>query len=256
MEISSSVALAPTRSRNQTQSIIWTPLEDQKLAQIMKENPSPPWCSLVALFPGKTAQQIAGRWGKVLNPHLVKGSWTREEDEMIIRFVKQNGPKNWVKLAGMLPGRIGKQCRERWTNHLSPNVAKVHWTEEEDQKLINLHKQFGNQWTMIASFFEGRTDNCVKNRWNSSLKRRIERIARGEPAMRKRGRKPKAKSSESECSSPIQQEPPVNPISTTIGVISNSIVMCMPPFVEKRDAPVKSLAQNRLDLELLMNRPI
>ncbi|OHT11872.1 Myb-like DNA-binding domain containing protein [Tritrichomonas foetus] len=257
MELSSSLALAPTRSRNQTQSIIWTPLEDQKLTQIMKQTPSPPWCSLVACFPGKTAQQIAGRWGKVLNPHLVKGSWTREEDEMIINFVKQNGPKNWVKLASMLPGRIGKQCRERWTNHLSPTVAKVHWTEEEDQKLIELHRQFGNQWTMIASFFEGRTDNCVKNRWNSSLKRRIERIARGEPAMRKRGRKPKSKSSDSssECFSPAQNELLTNAVST-LNVISNGFVMAMPPFVEKREMPVKSLAQNRLDLQLLMNRPI
>ena len=253
MEISPSYALAPTRSRNQTQSIIWTPLEDQKLTQIMKQTPSPPWCSLVQCFPGKTAQQIAGRWGKVLNPHLVKGSWTREEDEMIINFVKQNGPKNWVKLASLLPGRIGKQCRERWTNHLSPSVAKVHWTDEEDQKLIELHKKFGNQWTMIASYFEGRTDNCVKNRWNSSLKRRIERIARGEPAMRKRGRKPKSKSSESECSSPLQVEP-INPI-TTIGVIANNL-MTLPPFVERKENPVKSLEQNRLDLQMLMNRPI
>lgn len=247
--------LAPTRSRNQTQSIIWTPEEDAHLVQIMAENPSPSWCMIIPFFPGKTAQQIAGRWEKVLNPHLIKGSWTREEDEIIIDFVQKNGPRNWVKLALLLPGRIGKQCRERWTNHLNPNVAKKTWTETEDKLLIELHEQFGNQWTKIATFFEGRSDNCVKNRWNSSLKRRIERVARGEPAFRKRGRKPKAQKEEethiSECSSPIQKD--VGPI-TTIGIFTSRLMKG--GMFEHESSPLKSLQQNRIDLQMLMDRNV
>jgi hypothetical protein len=196
------VALAPTRSRSQTVSVVWTQSEDDLLVRIMETQPSiPSWCSLVAHFQGKTAQQIAGRWENVLNPNLVKGSWTREEDLVILSWVRENGPGNWVKIATRLPGRIGKQCRERWTNHLCPQVVKGQWTLQEDTFLIELHRRFGNQWTKIAGFMPGRTDNCVKNRWHSTIKRRIERIANGEPLVRKRGRKPKTQSgSDSECS--------------------------------------------------------
>jgi hypothetical protein len=126
----------------------------------------------------------------VLNPQLIKGSWTREEDETILGFVEQNGAKNWTKLASNLPGRTGKQCRERFKNHLDPSVDRNSWSDSDDQRLIELHDQFGNHWTRIASFFEGRTDNSVKNRWNSTLKKRLDRIQSGEPLVQKRGRKP------------------------------------------------------------------
>lgn len=188
-------ALAPTRVRraqsNQTARATWTEEEDQKLIQIASKSSNVAWSTIAKLFPNKTAPQIAGRWEKVLNPKLVKGSWTREEDETIINYVRQHGDKDWAKLASLLQGRIGKQCRERWKNHLDPSVQKTGWTEEEDQKLIEYHKQYGNAWTRIASFFNGRTDNCVKNRWNSTIKRRLERMENGEPLVLKRGRKPK-----------------------------------------------------------------
>jgi hypothetical protein len=185
-------ALAPTRSRSQTMSVVWTPAEDDLLRRTLAAfTESPSWGSLTSLFPSKTAIQIAGRWEKVLNPDLIKGSWTREEDLTIQEFVRMNGPRNWVQLALLLPGRIGKQCRERWTNHLNPEVFKGGWSREEDEKLIELRQKFGNQWTKIAGYFEGRTDNALKNRWNSTLKRQLQRIQNGEPVNRKRGRKPK-----------------------------------------------------------------
>ena len=186
-------ALAPTRARhsqsNQTARATWTEEEDQRLIRIASQNSTIAWSAIAKFFPNKTAPQIAGRWEKVLNPTLVKGSWTRDEDETIINYVKQHGDKDWAKLAVLLPGRIGKQCRERWKNHLDPTVQKTCWTEEEDQKLIEMHKLYGNAWTRIASFFDGRTDNCVKNRWNSTIKRRLERMEYGEPLVLKRGRK-------------------------------------------------------------------
>ncbi|KAH0795797.1 Myb-like DNA-binding domain containing protein [Histomonas meleagridis] len=252
--------LAPTRSRNQTQSNKWTKEEDQYLTNLMNQNPSISWCSLVPLFKGKTAQQIAGRWEKVLNPKLVKGSWTYEEDQIIRNFVQINGAKDWYKLAKLLPGRIGKQCRERWTNHLSPTVTKKSWTLEEDQRLIQLHKEFGNQWTLISKYFEGRTDNCVKNRWNSSLKRRIERIANGEPEYRKRGRKPKDQSTkiiqdnednESECGSPIQM---INglPAIMTINCFALPTFKGSPNGCETSI----SLEENRLNFHNLISRNV
>jgi hypothetical protein len=243
--------LAPTRSRNQTQSNIWTPAEDEQLAELMSATPQPSCISLLQIFPGKSTQQIAGRWGKVLNPNLVKGSWTRDEDVKIIEFVNQNGPRNWVKLAELLPGRIGKQCRERWTNHLSPSVARAGWSDDEDRRLVELHRQYGNQWTTIASFMDGRTDNDVKNRWNSSLKRRIERIEKGEPEFKKRGRKPKiVRTSSSECESPGLE---TAGIATRVCLFPKKALPAQPQQ-SREDA--KSLEESHLSFKLLIRKQI
>ena len=168
-------ALAPTRIRQKSTTVTskahWTPEEDQKLLQFLRSGDRANWTELVPHFQGKTAQQISERWSKVVDPALVKGSWTRQEDETIIEFVAQFGTRNWTKLAELLPGRIGKQCRERWRNHLDPGNSKEPWTPEEDQQLIQLHEQYGNQWVKISACMPGRTDNSIKNRWNSALKK-------------------------------------------------------------------------------------
>jgi len=188
-------ALAPTRHRKasggHSLSAIWTKEEDDLLIKLVGNDENISWSSIVRHFRDKNPSQLAGRWDKVLNPALIKGSWTREEDQVIIDFVSVNGEKDWAKLALMLPSRIGKQCRERWKNHLDPKVIRKEWTQEEDELLIQLHQEYGNSWRKISLHFSGRTDNCVKNRWNSTLKKRIERIANGEPLLFKRGRKPK-----------------------------------------------------------------
>jgi hypothetical protein len=72
------------------------------------------------------------------------------------------------------PGRTSRQCRERWENYLAPSARKTSWTPQEDQLLIESQQRWGNKWAKIASLIPGRTDNAVKNRWNSALKRRIE----------------------------------------------------------------------------------
>lgn len=170
-----SPALAPTRQRLQinkcVKNIKWTKEEDETLIRLVAESDAPNWSTIALSFPQKSTQQVTERWEKVLNPALVKGSWTREEDEIIVRFVREFGPKNWTRLAALLKGRIGKQCRERWRNHLDPSINHAVWTPEEDQLLIELHRQYGNSWVKISKQMPGRCDNQIKNRWNSALKK-------------------------------------------------------------------------------------
>ncbi|KAG8383933.1 hypothetical protein BUALT_Bualt04G0065500 [Buddleja alternifolia] len=110
--------------------------------------------------------------------HTNKGAWTKEEDERLIRYINQNGDGCWrslPKAAGLL--RCGKSCRLRWINYLRPGLKRGNFSEDEDQLIINLHALLGNKWSVIASRLPGRTDNEIKNYWNTHIKRKL--LSRG-----------------------------------------------------------------------------
>ncbi|KAI5407096.1 hypothetical protein KIW84_053378 [Lathyrus oleraceus] len=108
------------------------------------------------------------------NSNVVKGQWTVEEDGLLIQLVEQNGLRKWSRIAQMLPGRIGKQCRERWHNHLRPDIKDI-WSEEEDRILIKAHGEIGNKWAEIAKKLPGRTENSIKNHWNATKRRQYSK---------------------------------------------------------------------------------
>lgn len=113
----------------------------------------------------------------MLNPNLIKGPWTDIEDRLLLHLVNIHGAQKWTFIANHLPGRIGKQCRERWHNHLDPMIKRqAIWTDSEEWILYLLNRDSANKWADIAKFLEGRTDNTIKNHWNSSMKKRINEI--------------------------------------------------------------------------------
>ncbi|KAH7442268.1 hypothetical protein KP509_03G079300 [Ceratopteris richardii] len=105
---------------------------------------------------------------------LKKGPWTPDEDKKLIAYIQQHGHGSWRSLpkhAGLL--RCGKSCRLRWTNYLRPDIKRGNFSSEEEHIIISLHALLGNRWSSIASHLQGRTDNEIKNYWNTHLKKRL-----------------------------------------------------------------------------------
>ncbi|XP_060216852.1 myb-related protein 330-like [Lycium barbarum] len=110
--------------------------------------------------------------------HTNKGAWTKEEDQRLINYIRAHGEGCWrslPKAAGLQ--RCGKSCRLRWINYLRPDLKRGNFTEDEDELIIKLHSLLGNKWSVIAGRLPGRTDNEIKNYWNTHIKRKL--ISRG-----------------------------------------------------------------------------
>ncbi|CAN1153201.1 Transcription factor MYB35 [Linum perenne] len=109
--------------------------------------------------------------------NVKRGLWTPEEDAKILAYVSLHGIGNWTlvpKKAGL--NRCGKSCRLRWTNYLRPDLKHDNFTTEEEELIIRLHEAIGSRWSIIARQLPGRTDNDVKNYWNTKLKKKLQKI--------------------------------------------------------------------------------
>nr|CAD1818646.1 unnamed protein product [Ananas comosus var. bracteatus] len=133
---------------------------------------------------------------------LNKGSWTPEEDMRLIAYIHKYGHGNWralPKQAGLL--RCGKSCRLRWINYLRPDIKRGNFTQEEEETIIKLHDLLGNKWSKIASCLPGRTDNEIKNVWNTHLKKRLaSRDHNIKKSKQKEATSPSSSSTSTSCS--------------------------------------------------------
>lgn len=149
----------------------WTAIEDAVLLETAAKYNFKNWSAIAAELKNRTAIQCSARY-KRIKPGIVKGAWTQEEDDHLIALIQKFG-KNWSLISKYMPSRSGKQIRDRFLNTLDPTLNREKFSEEEDQKIIDLFNKYGTAWSKISGFFDRRTGDMIKNRFYSSLKKKL-----------------------------------------------------------------------------------
>ena len=153
----------------------WSSEEDDLLRRLIGEYGEAKWKAVSKGMGTRTGIQCLHRWTKVLKPGIIKGAWRPDEDKVIVDWVSENGPISWCHCAKLIPGRCGKQCRERWYNGLADGLKKDDWSLAEEAILETEYKNLGPKWSAIAAKLPGRSENSIKNRFYS-MKRRSNRV--------------------------------------------------------------------------------
>ena len=153
----------------------WSKDEDARLTDIMKKYKNPrDWEPIAKEHNrGRTAKECHERWIRYLKPGVRKGQWTDHEDAVVMEVVTTSTEQpftRWSDLAQRLPGRVGKQIRDRWVNHLNPAINHLPFSREDDLNLWEGHRQLGKRWVEISTknFNNTRSENHIKNRWYSA----------------------------------------------------------------------------------------
>lgn len=149
----------------------WSAEEDELLRDAVTHYGEKHWRQIAQHVPGRTPIQCLHRWSKILKPGLVKGPWSAHEDKLLREWVDREGPCKWSQCSAIIHGRSGKQCRERWFNILNPHVKKGDWKPEEDALIFQMYQNLGPRWTLIAKQLHGRTENSIKNRFYSTIRK-------------------------------------------------------------------------------------
>jgi hypothetical protein len=149
----------------------WSKEEDNRLLKLSKSNKYKTWLEISRMMTGRTPGQCADRWKQIQQERQNKGPWTEKEDIKLTNWVKTHNPIRWNECSLYMGNRSGKQCREHWNNCLNPNLVKGNWTSEEDFLIMYLYQKLNGSWAKIIDAFPGRTENSIKNRFFSQLRK-------------------------------------------------------------------------------------
>lgn len=149
--------------------IIWTSEEDNLLIKLSLNRNRKSWVYISSILKNKSPYQCFLRF-RSINPNIKIGCWSQKEDKKLLSCVDKYG-HIWYKIAHMFVNRSAQQIRERYINYLDPNINRSKFSVEEDLLLLELHKKYGNRWSLIRRHMPHRSADMIKNRYNSSVKR-------------------------------------------------------------------------------------